>query len=236
MATPGARNAAPNSLKAVLLDLDGTLLDTAPDLAAAANAMLRELGLRTCGEDEVAAFIGQGVGMLARRALAASTGAPPDDALLAAAMPVFERRYAEELGRRTRPFPGVEEGIAAMRAQGLRLGCVTNKAGRFARAHLEHAGLARWLECLVCGDEVARPKPDPMPYRLGCERLGLAPAAVLAIGDSASDVASARGAGCAVWCVPYGYRQGATLPSLGCDALVEDLREAARRLAQGSPS
>lgn len=223
-------------MKAVLLDLDGTLLDTAPDLSAAANAMLRELGLRPCADEQIASFIGHGVGSLARRALAASTGSPASDALLDRAMPVFERHYGEELGRRTRLFPGVEEGLAAMRAQGLRLGCVTNKAGRFARAHLEHAGLARWLECLVCGDEVARPKPDPMPYRLGCERLGLAPAVVLAIGDSASDVASARGAGCTVWCVPYGYRQGATLAALGCDALVEDLRVAARMLAQARPA
>lgn len=226
----------PPALNAVLLDLDGTLLDTAPDLAAAANGMLRELGLRPCGEDEVAGFIGQGIGMLVRRALASSTGAPAGQALLAAAMPVFERRYGAELGRRTRPFPGVEEGLASMRALGLRLGCVTNKAGRFARAHLEHAGIARWLECVVSGDEVQRPKPDPMPYRVGCERLGLPPSAVLAIGDSESDVASARGAGCTVWCVPYGYRQGASLAVLECDALVEDLREAAGRLAARLPA
>jgi phosphoglycolate phosphatase len=218
-------------MDAVLLDLDGTLLDTAPDLAAAANGMLRELGLRPCGDEEIASFIGHGVGSLARRALAASTGSPASEAQLAAAMPVFERHYDRELGRRTRPYPGVEEGLADMRAQGLRLGCVTNKAGRFARAHLERAGLAHWLECVVAGDEVARPKPDPMPYRVGCERLGIAPAAVLAIGDSRSDVDSARGAGCTIWCVPYGYRQGEPVSALACDALVEDLRDAARRLA-----
>ncbi len=214
----------------VLIDLDGTLLDTAPDLAAAANATLREMGLRACGEEEIAAFIGQGIRRLVQRALAASGG----EAALARfdeAMPVFERRYAEEAGRRAQPFDGVTEGLAAMRAAGLRLACVTNKARRYTRAHLAHARLDGFFEFLVCGDEVARTKPDPLPYRVGCEKLGLAAADVLAIGDSANDVASARGAGCTVWCVPYGYRQGAEAGALGCDALVADLREAARRLA-----
>jgi phosphoglycolate phosphatase len=111
---------------------------------------------------------------------------------------------------------------------------VTNKAGRFTQDLLERADLARFFHCVVSGDTVARKKPDPLPMLHACERLGARAAETLVIGDSLNDVQAARAAGCAVWCVPYGYNEGRPVSELECDAVVESLVEAARRIAAAS--
>jgi phosphoglycolate phosphatase len=216
--------------RAVLLDLDGTLLDTASDLAAAANRMLSEIGRPPRTADEIACYVGKGIPTLVHRALAGTLDGKADPALFARALPIFERYYAEESGRRSRPYPGVVDGLARMRASGLALGCVTNKVERFTIDLLERSGLAEYLDCVVSGDTVPRKKPDPLPMRHACAELGARPGDTLVIGDSANDVQAARAAGCMVWCVPYGYREGAPVETLGCDLIVADLIEAARRL------
>jgi phosphoglycolate phosphatase len=216
--------------RAVLFDLDGTLLHTAPDLAAAANRMLGELGLPLREPDEIATFIGKGLPVLVHRALAGTLEGVAEPALFARALPIFERCYAEESGRRARVFPGVVEGLERMRDLGLPLGCVTNKAGRFTRDLLERTGLARFLECVVSGDTVARKKPDPLPILYACERLGTEARMTLVIGDSLNDVRAARAAGCRVWCVPYGYNEGRPVTELDCEAVVDSVVEAARRI------
>ncbi|MGH6690089.1 MAG: phosphoglycolate phosphatase [Gammaproteobacteria bacterium] len=221
------------SFRAVLLDLDGTLLHTAPDLAAAANRMLGELGLPPRAPEELATFIGKGLPALVRRALAGTLDGLAEQALLERALPIFERCYAEESGRRAEPFPGVVEGLERMRSSGLALGCVTNKAGRFAQDLLERTDLARFLDCVVSGDTVARKKPDPLPILHACERLGTEARATLVIGDSLNDVQAARAAGCPVWCVPYGYNEGRPVSELACDAVVESLLDAARLIEGG---
>jgi phosphoglycolate phosphatase len=218
------------TFRAVLLDLDGTLLHTAPDLAAAANRMLAELGLPPRAPDELATFIGKGLPALVHRTLSGSLDGVAEDALFARALSAFERCYAEESGRRATPFPGVVDGLDRMRGLGLALGCVTNKAGRFTDELLERAGLARFFGCVVSGDTVARKKPDPLPILHACERLGAAARVTLVIGDSANDVQAARAAGCPVWCVPYGYNEGRSVDELDCDAVVDSLLDAARRL------
>lgn len=204
-------------IKAVLVDLDGTLLDTAPDLAAAANRMLAELGLPGRSVQEIATYIGKGVPVLVRRALGDAHH------LQERALPIFERCYAEESGRQSVLYPGAREGIERMRARGLSLACVTNKPERFTRQLLERAGFA--FDVLVCGDHVARKKPDPEAVLLACERLRVAPREAVFIGDSQNDVDAARAAGCAVWCVPYGYNEGRPVPA--CDRVVATLAEAA---------
>jgi phosphoglycolate phosphatase len=219
--------------RAVILDLDGTLLDTASDLAAAANRMLSELGRPARAADEIARYIGKGIPTLVHRALAGTLDGRADRALFERALPIFERCYAEESGRRSRPYSGVNEGLARMRALGLALGCVTNKAERFTMDLLSRSGLAEYLDCVVSGDTVPRKKPDPLPMRHACERLGSRPDETLVIGDSANDVQAARAAGCAVWCVPYGYTEGAPIETLGCDVIVTDLIDAARQLESG---
>jgi phosphoglycolate phosphatase len=209
-------------VRAVLVDLDGTLLDTAPDLAASANRMLADLGLPSRTPQTIATYIGKGVPMLVSRALGA------EQHFYERALPIFERYYAEESGRASSPYPGAREGIERMRALGLRLACVTNKPERFTRELLARTGFE--FDVLVCGDHVAHKKPDPEAVLLACERLDVGPGDAVFIGDSQNDVDAARGAGCAVWCVPYGYNEGRPAATLLCDRLVATLEEAARLL------
>jgi phosphoglycolate phosphatase len=216
--------------RAVLFDLDGTLLDTAPDLAAAANRMLTEVGLAPRDPAEIATYIGKGVPTLVHRALTGSLEGKADEALFGRALPVFERCYADESGRRSRPYPNVVEGLALMHAGGLSLGCVTNKPERFTLDLLRESALLQYFSCVVGGDTVARKKPDPMPLVHACDQMGVTPNATLLIGDSANDVEAARAAGCAVWCVPYGYNEGRPVTSLACQAVVADLLQAASLL------
>jgi phosphoglycolate phosphatase len=216
------------NFRAVLFDLDGTLLHTAPDLAAAANRMLGELGLPPRAPEEIATFIGKGLPALVHRALAGRLDGVAAPMVFERALPIFERCYAEESGRRARAFPGVVDGLERMRALRLPLGCVTNKAGLFTQDLLERTDLARFFDCVVSGDTVARKKPDPLPILHACEHLGAEARVTLVIGDSLNDVRAARAAGCPVWCVPYGYNEGRPVSGLECDAVVESLLDAAR--------
>ena len=216
--------------RAVLFDLDGTLLDSAPDLAAAANAMLAALGLPARDPAVIATYIGKGIPKLVERTLTGSLDAAADPVLFARALPTYERYYAEESGRRSVPFPGVIEGLRALHDAGLPLACITNKAERFTLDLLQRTGLDGYFQVVVCGDTVVRKKPDPEPVITACARLDVRPADALMIGDSANDVQAARAAGCPVWCVPYGYNEGRPVETLDCDAIVPDLAEAARRL------
>ena len=216
--------------RAILFDLDGTLLDSAPDLAAAANAMLAELDLPARDPAVIATYIGKGIPRLVERTLTGSLDAAADPVLLARALPMYERYYAEESGRRSVPFPGVIEGLRALRAARLPLACITNKAERFTLDLLQRTGLDGFFAVVVCGDTVVRKKPDPEPVLTACARLAVRPADAVMIGDSANDVQAARAAGCPVWCVPYGYNEGRPVETLDCDAIVPDLAEAARQL------
>jgi phosphoglycolate phosphatase len=220
------------AFRAVLLDLDGTLLHTAPDLAAAANRMLGELGFAERAPEELATFIGKGLPALVHRALTGALYGVAERALFERALPIFERHYAAESGRRAAPFPGVVAGLEHMRGLGLPLGCVTNKAGRFTRELLERTELARFFDCVVSGDTVVRKKPDPLPIVHACECLRAETSATLVIGDSLNDVKAARAAACPVWCVPYGYNEGRPVSELDCDAVVDSLLDAARRIEQ----
>ncbi|MGE5793986.1 MAG: phosphoglycolate phosphatase [Bacteroidota bacterium] len=220
-------------IRAVLVDLDGTLLDTAPDIAAAANAMLADLGLAGRDPAEIATYIGHGIPGLVHRALTGALDGTAEPSLFERALPLFERRYAEESGRRARPYPGVVDGLVRMRGLGLALGCVTNKASRFTQELLDRQGLARFMACVVSGDTLARKKPDPLPVVHACALLGAHPGEAVLIGDSLNDVLAARAAGCAVWCVPYGYNEGRPVDTLDCDAVVRDFVEAALRLERG---
>jgi phosphoglycolate phosphatase len=223
-----------SQFRAVLFDLDGTLLDTAPDLAAAANAMLADLGLPARDPAAIATYIGRGIPALVHRSLTGSLDGTADASLFERALRLFEHRYAEESGRRAEPYPGVVQGLTRIRALRLGIGCVTNKAGRFTQELLDRKGLARFFGCVVSGDTLARKKPDPLPVVHACDLLGAHPRDALLIGDSLNDVLAARAAGCAVWCVPYGYNEGRPVGTLDCDAIVGDLVEAARRL-EGAP-
>jgi phosphoglycolate phosphatase len=218
----------PLRVSAVTIDLDGTLADTIPDLAAAANTMLGELGRATLEVDRIRTFVGKGIPKLVERTLAdAFADAVPGD-LMARALPVYERCYAECNGRHSALYPGVSEGLEALRAMGLPLACVTNKSGRFTVPLLEQLGLARYFEQVIAGDTLAKKKPDPAQLLHACRGFGVAPGDMLVIGDSVNDAEAARAAGCPIFCVTYGYNEGRDVRELDVDAIVESLVEAAR--------
>ena len=211
-----------------MIDLDGTLADTIPDLAEAANRMLRELGRPALGLALLRTFVGKGIPKLVERSLAGSLEGRVDERLLARALPIYERCYAEENGKHTVIFPGVREGLQRLSEMGLPLACVTNKAERFTRALLEQLEMARAFEQVIAGDTLPQKKPDPQPLLHACKGFGIAPRDMLMIGDSANDVEAARSAGCPVFCVDYGYNEGRDVRELDVDAIVASLIEATR--------
>jgi phosphoglycolate phosphatase len=217
----------PLPVKAVTIDLDGTLLDTIPDLAAAANLMLCELERPPLDEALVRTFVGKGIRNLVERVLAAAfDGAAAG--LLPQALAIYERCYASVNGRHTTIYPGVVEGLEILRAGGFPLACVTNKSTRFTLPLLAQVGLAPCFREVVAGDTLPRKKPDPMPLTHVCESLGIAPRDMLMIGDSVNDAQAARAAGCPVFCVDYGYNEGRDVRELDIDAIVSSLIEATR--------
>jgi phosphoglycolate phosphatase len=213
-------------VSAVALDLDGTLLDTLPDIAQAADRMLADLGRPAAGEARVRGYIGRGIPRLVKRLLTGELHDEPDEAAFERALPLFEQHYRETFAERSRPFPGVVEGIERMRGAGLRLACVTNKAASFTLPLLAHTGLAGFFDLVVSGDSLPRKKPDPLPLQHIAQRFGVAPAELLLIGDSDNDTEAARAAGCPVVCVPYGYPGEREVRDLDCDAIVPSLIEA----------
>ena len=215
------------SARAVILDLDGTLLDTAADLAAATNLMMLELGREPLPQATVASYIGKGVEVLVHRALGGSLDARVDHDLHTRGHDAFMRHYQVENGRHSRPYEGVVEGVAAMRAKGLRLACVTNKPKSFADPLLERFGLAQSFELIVGGDTLPLRKPDPMPMLHVAQRFEIDPPEIVAIGDSLNDALAARAAGMPVFAVPYGYNEGRDVRTLDVDAVFDSLLIAA---------
>lgn len=215
-----------NPIRSVTIDLDGTLLDTVPDLAAAANGMMLELGRPEFPMDVVASFVGRGIPKLVERCLP-----DLDAAAVALAQDIFRRHYAIENGRRSTLFPGVLEGLQAFRAAGLPMAVITNKAAAFTEPLLLATALAPWFGFAVSGDSLPEKKPHPMPLLHACERMGTRPAENLHIGDSRHDAAAARAAGCPVFIVPYGYNEGDDVQEIDCDAIVASLAEAATRIS-----
>ena len=217
----------PLPVKGVTIDLDGTLLDTIPDLAAAANLMLAELGRAALDVEVIRTFVGKGIPRLVERTLAGHIGGTADPELMAQALPIYERHYVEVNGRHTTVYPGVNEGLDELKSRGLPLACVTNKSGRFTLPLLEKIGLAPYFKTIVSGDTLARKKPDPDPLLHACDALEIAPRDMLMIGDSINDTQAARAAGCPVFCVTYGYNEGHDVRDLDTDALIDSLVEAA---------
>ncbi len=224
-------NTSPLAVRAVLLDLDGTLLDTVLDLHAAANAMLRDLDRPEVSVESIRSYVGRGIGNLVKRVLAGSMAAADDAAPPpAAALASFKEHYTTENGRQAALFPGVREGLEAFKALALPLGVITKKAAAFTLPLLQRTGLFPFFEVIVSGDVLPRPKPDPMPLLWASGRLAVSPIDVLMIGDSVHDFHAGRAAGCHVFLVPYGYNEGRDVRELACDGIVSTLAEAAQRL------
>ncbi|HET9470602.1 MAG TPA: phosphoglycolate phosphatase [Usitatibacter sp.] len=211
--------------RAVAFDLDGTLVDSAPDIAAAANGMLAQGGLPRLPQARVVAAIGDGIDALVLQVLEESAGRAPDAATVAAAGERFRELYARDVFTASRLFPGVREGLARLAARGLPVGCITNKARAFTARILDRAGLASRLAFVECPESAEQRKPAPFLLLKACRDLGIAPGELLYVGDSALDVAAARAAGCPVVLVDYGYNRGRAASDSGADAVIGSLED-----------
>jgi len=209
----------------ILIDLDGTLVDSVPDLTFCVDEMMQELGLPTRGEARVRTWVGNGVERLVRRALIDSIDGEPDDALFEKAYPIFLRLYAENTSARSRLYPGVREGLDYLRDAGYKLGCVTNKAEQFTLPLLDAVGIRDYFAIVISGDSLAEKKPHPLPLLHGAEFFGVEPSQALMVGDSMSDVKAARAAGFNVVCMSYGYNHGVDIRDANPDAVLDSMAE-----------
>jgi phosphoglycolate phosphatase len=214
----------PVEVRSVSLDLDGTLLDTVPDLSIAANAMLAELSLPLRSDDELRSYVGGGIPRFVLWCLPEDRRA---ETLHAVAIASFKRHYAESNGRYCTRYPGVTEGLEALRARGIRMACITNTAAAFSEPLLVQTGLASYFEFTLSGDSLPEKKPHPMPLLEACRRLSSEPALHLHVGDSRHDAAAAIAAGCISVTVPYGYNEGQDVGRLlqesATDVIVPDV-------------
>ena len=209
----------------VLIDVDGTLVDSVPDLAYCVDRMMEQLDMPVRGEAAVRQWVGNGVERLVRRALINQLDGEPEEALFEKAMPIFMDLYAKNTSGRSSLYPGVTEGIAYLKQAGFRLGCVTNKAEQFTVPLLKDLGIYDNFEVVVSGDTLPKKKPDPMPLLHAAEVMGVTAEQSMMLGDSMSDVKAARAAGFQIVCMSYGYNHGIDIRDSNPDAVIDSMAE-----------
>jgi phosphoglycolate phosphatase len=213
----------PLEVRAVAFDLDGTLVETLPDLHESANRMLAAFGRPPVAETTVRAYVGDGVDRLVKRLLAGNTDGEPDPSWFGKAAEVFRGHYASVLTRASLPFEGAIRVLEILRKRGFKLACVTNKPARFTEPLLRGLGFSGRLDLVLSGDSLPLKKPEPLPLLHSAATFRIRPAHLLMVGDSPVDAGAARAAGCPVFCVPYGYRGTMAVQDLDCDAIVPAL-------------
>ena len=211
--------------KMVLIDVDGTLVDSVPDLAWCVDEMMRQLDMPERGESSVRHWVGNGVPRLVERALTNDLDGMPDKALYDKAYPLYLDLYADNTSKRSMLYDGVKEGLEYLQSAGYRLGCVTNKASQFTVPLLKTLGLYDLFEIVISGDTLPKKKPDPLPLLHAAEKLGVTPAESLMLGDSMSDVKAARAAGFRIVCMTYGYNHGEDIRDSNPDAVIDSMAE-----------
>jgi len=207
----------------ILIDVDGTLVDSVPDLTFCVDEMMVRLGREPWGEARVRNWVGNGVERLVQRALTGDLVGEPEESAYQAAYPIFLELYADNTSKRSRLYPGVKEGLEYLRGAGYRLGCVTNKAERFTVPLLKDLGVYDAFRIVVSGDTLPYKKPHPAPLLHAAEFFQVAPQHALMVGDSISDVKAARAAGFMIACVPYGYNHGNDIRLAEPDVVIESL-------------
>lgn len=229
--------------RAVIVDLDGTMVDTLGDFEVALNRTMASLGLPGVTRAAVARTVGKGSEHLIRSLLAEQLALPAVrglgqvcparsvDALYPSAWRQYQQHYQAINGQFAAVYPGVVEGLQALQARGLPLACLTNKPLAFAQALLQVKGLDGYFDQVFGGDSFERQKPDPLPLLKTCEALGSAPAQTWMVGDSQNDARAARAAGCPVALVRYGYNHGEPIGQAPHDLLLDSLAELHRSVA-----
>ena len=208
-----------------LIDLDGTLVDSVPDLAWCTDQTMLTLGMPVHGEAKVRTWVGNGVERLIKRALINQLDGEPAEALYAKAAPIFMELYAENTSKRSQLYPAVEQGLQWLKQQGMHLGCVTNKDEQFTLPILNNLGIHDYFELVVSGDTLPQKKPDPAPLLYAASYFNIEPRRALMIGDSVSDVKASRAAGFQIVCMSYGYNHGNDIRSANPDAVIDSFAE-----------
>lgn len=213
------------NVSAIFFDLDGTLVDSVPDLTAAVNVMLRQLGLPAREEAQVRTWVGNGMDNLLHRALTNDMAGQAEPELFTRAKPLYKAAYADHISVYSELYPGVREGLAELRDAGFPMACVTNKLVEFALPLLKQLGIDHFFATVVGGECIPRPKPAPDALLLCAERLEVPVDRGLMVGDSLNDVGAARNAGCSVVCVPYGYNHGRDIREARPDVVIDSIAE-----------
>ena len=211
--------------KMILIDVDGTLVDSVPDLAYCVDEMMKALGREPHGEAKVRDWVGNGVERLTRRALIGQLDGEPSDEDFAKGYPIFLELYKDNTSKRSCLYPGVREGLDYMKSQGYLLGCVTNKDAQFTIPLLKGLGIYDEFGIVVSGDTLPVKKPDPQPLLHAAAHFGVGAEDSLMLGDSKSDVTAARNAGFQIVCMSYGYNHGEDIRNYSPDAVIDSMEE-----------
>lgn len=214
-----------NRKELILFDLDGTMIDTVPDLAMAIDTMQSSLELPGRSEAKVRNWVGNGIERLVKRALTDDLEAEPEPVLFERALPLFMDAYAERPCDKSRFYPGARETLAYLKNAGYKLGCITNKRGRFTETLLKALGVYYYFGLVLSGDSLPQRKPDPMPLLHAARHFNVAAERSLMVGDSLTDVRAARAAGFQIVCVSYGYNQGRDISEAGPDGIINALTD-----------
>jgi len=209
----------------ILIDLDGTLVDSVPDLAWCVDEMMKALNMPVRGQDKVRNWVGNGVTKLIERALVDQLDGAPSDELFARAAPIFMDLYTDNASKRSQLYPAVKDGLKWLIDQGIRVGCVTNKDEKFTLKILKDLGLYDFFEIIISGDTLPLKKPDPAPLLHGAKFFGIAPEKAMMIGDSISDVKASRAAGFSIVCMSYGYNHGVDIRTANPDVVIDSFAE-----------
>jgi len=216
------------NVKAVMFDLDGTLVHTAPEIAFAVNQMLVELNLPALPQQQIESYIGEGAQALIKRCIADKSSGEifgeVDEKLFERAQALFFAHYANNVTH-SKPYAGVVDALAALKNKGFRLACVTNKPEKFTMPLLQESGLIDFFEIVVSGDTLPKKKPDPIQLRHICAKLNVLETESMLVGDSITDVTAAHAAGCYIVTVPYGYNQGRAIDASLVDATIANLTD-----------
>jgi phosphoglycolate phosphatase len=209
-----------------MFDLDGTLVETAPEIADAVNDTLRDFALPEVTQQQVNDWIGHGTRELLVQALADSSGNAVEEVrqsdLLGRIMPVYDSCYQRRCGTRSQLYPHVRESLTALRAQGVKLAVVTNKEGRYTQVVMNVHQLTPLFDAVVSGDTLPTKKPNPAGVALCLAKFGVSADRALFVGDSSIDAATARNAGVPVWLLPYGYNMGQPIDACDPDRVIAD--------------
>jgi len=208
-----------------MIDVDGTLVDSVPDLAYCVDELMIAMDREKWGEEKVRHWVGNGVPKLVERALTGELEGAVNQDDYDKAYPIFLDLYAKNTSGRSSLYPGVREGLDYMKAQGYTLGCVTNKAEQFTLPILKDLGIFDEFGIVISGDTLAKKKPDPLPLLHAAKFFGVNPTDAMMLGDSISDVKASRAAGFKVICMSYGYNHGDDIRDANPDLVIDSMAE-----------